>query len=664
MGIATGGAYMPSGTSALATIPTNLCDLALEVDVTIPAGGGTFDVAARFVDSLNYIRLHVVRDTGSTNSLQLLTVVAGTSTQFGFTGSAALTLNASNRIRLVAKGNAYQVYVGGVSKLSATDAGSNFLTAGIVGVGFSGSDTASRLTALRALPVSYVDGDAVAVWPDCAAPMAGYAQQGTVANRPTYKASIYAGRPTIRFDGTNDVFITDQAANQQSFTLIAVVKIGGTGNRTIIGADNGGAQLRVATSGVPELLSANTASIGAGTIIAPTSGLTVLAVTFDSAGAYVHYVDGQPAGPNRNAATFTAGTKLRIGALAAAEFFSGDICEVLRWNRPLLGAEIRAATKGLAAKWSAAPTATVRTRTPNPPQATVVKGSNFHPKAAYLSASDPWATLWSSWDWAGWIKKGVDLAVAQGANTVRLIGSIQGVADGTLTQSAYLANQAQLADYCRSIGVHYYACGGDFRHLGTATPAFIRSFLLAQAQNLAPYGGTVLGFELINELNTGYSLLGFEAAQALVAQISQDIRNAGVTIPLATSDVGRSSNFYPQAERLGDTAALIPIAPYLDFFDAHLYATDGTPADIAPYAAMTGRKLLVGEFGISRTGSGSTAGDRAAYYERQRQIQLSNPQILGSIQWAVINDSYGLYDEATLTLQSDVSPTWALFPRR
>jgi hypothetical protein len=59
------------------------------------------------------------------------------------------------------------------------------------------------------------------------------------------------------------------------------------------------------------------------------------------------------------------------------------------------------------------------------------------------------------------------------------------------------------------------------------------------------------------------------------------------------------------------------------------------------------------------------AADRASRYELVRQIQSSYPdRLLGVLNWAAVSDEFGLYDETTLTLQSDIAPAWASFPGR
>lgn len=74
---------------------------------------------------------------------------------------------------------------------------------------------------------------------------------------------------------------------------------------------------------------------------------------------------------------------------------------------------------------------------------------------------------------------------------------------------------------------------------------------------------------------------------------------------------------------------------------------------------MSDRQVLIGEFGSDRL-SGSTAAQRAAYYENIRQICLTTPNVVGAIQWAIMNSSYGIYD-ASGVLQTDIADTWAAF---
>ncbi|MBY6709505.1 hypothetical protein HQ308_22185 [Rhodococcus sp. BP-241] len=91
--------------------------------------------------------------------------------------------------------------------------------------------------------------------------------------------------------------------------------------------------------------------------------------------------------------------------------------------------------------------------TPAPPVLNrPLKGSNIDPKAADLNRPNAWVGLHGSWDWA-WMKRSVDRAKSLGANTIRLVGDVETVASGVISQATYLAQLGLLVDYCATQGL-------------------------------------------------------------------------------------------------------------------------------------------------------------------------------------------------------------------
>lgn len=80
-----------------------------------------------------------------------------------------------------------------------------------------------------------VDGNSVASWPD----VSGNGKTATSAtNNPTYKEHILAGRPVVRFDGTNDEITTNLTiTNPYSIGIVYSGLATGT-NRTLQGSAN------------------------------------------------------------------------------------------------------------------------------------------------------------------------------------------------------------------------------------------------------------------------------------------------------------------------------------------------------------------------------------------------------------------------------------------
>lgn len=286
-----------------------------------------------------------------------------------------------------------------------------------------------------------------------------------------------------------------------------------------------------------------------------------------------------------------------------------------------------------------------------------VKGTNVHPTPAQFSGPTPdvWVNFWAGgYDWP-FIKDSIDRTVALGVNVVRIIGATNAITDGIMTRTQYLANQRQVAAYCQSIGMRYYPCAGSLTHRGTATDLAIINEVVTLYQAMIPYGNTIFGFDMYNEHRDDSAGLGHAAT--MVADTASAIRRAGRTpIPITASIHTDITN--PDLIRA--------IAPHVNYLDFHLWQTlsfmQSNPylfdflQQIAPRF-----KVVVGEMGTSRS-DGSTAQQRANYYTAARVIQQNTPKQLGTINWAAINDDFGLYDYATRTLQTDISGAWALFP--
>jgi len=281
----------------------------------------------------------------------------------------------------------------------------------------------------------------------------------------------------------------------------------------------------------------------------------------------------------------------------------------------------------------------------------MIKGSNLAPRKSQFLPPGVWDTVWSRWDWT-WIKRTIDLAVQQGANAVRLIGSLGILSSKVITMETYLSRQARLAQYCGSIGIKYYACGGDLRDVGNADPREVRSYPVAQATNLAAFGSDVLGFDLVNEYAAGFDSLGKAGVESLLVSTLKDIRTAATGLRLAVSDDRPPPK----------SAETLPaIASYIDFWDFHIYSPDVQFDVMEPLGHISGLPILIGEFGASRA-DGRSSVDRSQFYRRILNIQRSQPDFMGSLQWAIVDDDFGLYDESTLTLQNDIASAWASFP--
>jgi hypothetical protein len=662
VGISGHKAYMPSGTSAIWFLSTRISDHRMDASVTLAPTTAEVDLYPRYLSTTNYIQVRIVKDAVN-NLIEVNSRVANTPTQLAINSAAGLANNTTYTVRVVSKSNVYQVYVNDVLKVTATDAGNNFVTGISQAIGFANSDTLSRIFAYGISGAPLVDGDTVAGWVDLAKPQSyAHAIQSTVANRPIYKTGIQNGRPVVRFDGVDDRLTSLVPADQNPFTLIAVViRSTATDNDTIVGPNNnGGVHFRINTAGTLQILAGGVASIGTSTDTVTTAKASVLAVTYDGVGRYVFYIDGRPAQLSRVAQALTGGTTVNIGAFgASSDPFAGDIGEIVRWPRVLLGHDLKAAMLGLAAKWGVTLKQRLGKPTGRPTIFARIKGASVHPKSGQSSYNgNSLSGFWGpGYDFA-WIQSSIDDAVAAGANTIRTIGDVEAVYTGLVSQGTYNTRLAQIADYCASVNVGYLYAGADFRHLGGADPTFIRDKLVSEATVLASRSN-VIAIELVNEIGASYgNVVPERTAFAWLSMWATAVRAVAPNVALTASEPGGQSFGQPEAdtERSADYTRFSRI-DWADFYVMHYYGT--TPYDymLNPLIVMADKPVLIGEYGMDVAAGGAA---RTAFYNAIDSVIDNNPSdVLGGINWAARNDTYGLYSETGNTAQTDISVPFA-----
>jgi Cellulase (glycosyl hydrolase family 5) len=532
------------------------------------------------------------------------------------------------------------------------------------GVGFRDGDTQSVVRSVLVsdgAPRPLKDGQRVDQVPQLAQPSTcRSADQNDAAKAPVLVHNSIGSNQGLLFDGS-DTLYTDAPLDGTSLTMFAVVKRGASAGGTIIGPNEstGGLQVRIDDDGSVGALDAGRAGIVQTRPGAVGDSACIIAFSLDSVGNSALFVNGRPVASAVSPVRFPIGVTMTIGSAYNAEFFSGTIGEILRWNRPLNGGELRKAFEALSAKWDIPVARAIDAPVVAPLRVKALKGSNIIPALVDLAHDDPgssaWLNLWSRWDWP-FIELSVRRAVEQGANTIRLIGDVNAVRTGMITEAVYHERLQQVVSLCDSLACRFYYCAIDLRHKRDADPAFIAHFLSGVATVL-DRNNNVVAIELCNEVASAYAVYPEEEVVAWMGAWSSAIRAAAPSIPLSISDVSPGT----LSDKIGQIDYYAKYAHMVDFFDLHVYDGLEIGADsaiLAPYELSVNRPLLIGEFGIDRSVAGAHPQD---FYSRVKTMRDSSVLVVGALQWGAINDEYGLYSETTGQLEADIAGEWALF---
>jgi len=298
-------------------------------------------------------------------------------------------------------------------------------------------------------------------------------------------------------------------------------------------------------------------------------------------------------------------------------------------------------------------------------------GTNIIPPQADVAPAggqQAWSNLFLNWDtrWPAWIRPQVDYLCgnAIGANCIRMIGGLDGVAAGLYSQSYHDDKLEQLVSYCNSLGVHFFLCGsGTQTQLSTA----ITNGLTA-AQYGAMQGTTivrmqrhpnVIGCDLIQESQSG------SIGNAFLIPMIQTARDRGAAIPLtcSASVVNTALNTPAPGPRgedwlLGLTQG--PILQAFDFISIHTYfrAIDSSFWDQFFTAAPT-YDVIIGEYGRALSAGEFTPPDAASralqVSDYTRWMVMGNApdhRVRGALSWAASDqrtddnrERWGAYDE-------------------
>lgn len=285
------------------------------------------------------------------------------------------------------------------------------------------------------------------------------------------------------------------------------------------------------------------------------------------------------------------------------------------------------------------------------PEGTRIRGSNV----TVEPGSDGWPDLFLNWDWEGWIKPQIDRLVTVGGNLIRLISAAGAVVQPAfgLDRETHHARWTQFLDYCESLGIYVYPCGGGV--MGVNTLVSTDDEIAALAAHVVQWPN-VVAFDVWNE-GEGATQAQLQAAGALV-------RAAAPGLPITYSVNGITSS--------AQIAAAVASAPFLaaaddaDFIDMHIYY-DVAAADFnAVVAAAPSLPILIGEFGI---GQDALTAARSARYDAVRKT-LGRPDLLGAISWALADqalgatpaEQFGMFSNAGVE-RTDVTDYFRTYPR-
>jgi hypothetical protein len=269
----------------------------------------------------------------------------------------------------------------------------------------------------------------------------------------------------------------------------------------------------------------------------------------------------------------------------------------------------------------------------------ILKGANIAPKTG-----QSFQDFFLEWDWNGWIKPQIDALSSIGGNTVRLIGDIAGVNNGTFTQSYYDAKWSQLITYADSLGLYVYPAGGGVSQIGSLSVSEVADTVATAADNWDDYSN-VVGIDILQESVRAQTSGSY--ALSYPEELTTPVR-------AVTSKPLTFSNSCP--EPFGMARMAFPLwrevlRPYVDFWDIHVY-TQCPPAMIfqAFWAQGETKPIVIGEFGIEQSQSVVNQTRQYQTVAKVASERYYGLHIAGVLQWAIFPQSdtasndFGIFD--------------------
>lgn len=264
------------------------------------------------------------------------------------------------------------------------------------------------------------------------------------------------------------------------------------------------------------------------------------------------------------------------------------------------------------------------------------------PYTARLRIENMWA---DHWDWGGWIKPQLDLALGQlGMNCIRSIGAHWGIGGGRVSVSQYTSRLVQVAAYLKDRGAYFILAGDSIRQGYTedsSVPIATQSARYASYLRELQAVGNLVGFDIVQEApNLGGDgvPVGYYST-AYMRDMIAAIKAAGITIPLtySTHEMFTDAGLNPvSGAPLWITGKAEPCG--FDYIALHLY--DFYRMDLSQGKYLDHFLTNYGnlEIIITETGKNQTVTSDAAVTDLNlayRRGLSGHPRVRGVLQWAM-----------------------------
>lgn len=269
-------------------------------------------------------------------------------------------------------------------------------------------------------------------------------------------------------------------------------------------------------------------------------------------------------------------------------------------------------------------------------------------------------SFWIDWRWTTHVKTQIDLAVAKGANCVRIPGCTAGVVQGLQTQSDFDSKLTQILDYTASTGLLVYwishlSYGGD--DLDASDPATLAAVtaMMAIVGNYSHVVGNDCSNESVWQVGSSRALANQQAFYPAIKAVAPNL-------PLSVSHLVTGSSAFTDPN-------LTQMANYVDFWDFHPYYGSGNAvdADLATFRASVNYKpFLIGECGSPLSAGSSTQAARWTAVGALGSVSDS----YGAIGYAIQSDfagdgDYGMFSaDGTWDERAWISSAFAEWPAR